>query len=220
MQRNRDKLETRMTGVSILRLICFTATSAAMSGVCDAQRLTGPHPTGSVPAPVALDTRGLFQEKFARVGDDVFISGQPTEQGLRDLRAQGVTTVVNLRSPQEMSTRVPFDEAAVVKQLGMEYVYLPMRGTPEYPYSPAAVKSFAAAMSGAKGKVLLHCTIAWRASHLWAAYLIQDRDVPVATALEQARMINLMDDMRMDGDQQPVEAFLGRSLSEVGHPKR
>jgi hypothetical protein len=75
-------------------------------------------------------------------------------------------------------------------------------------------------MSGAKGKVLLHCTIAWRASHLWAAYLIQYRDVPVATALQQARMINLMDDMRMDGDTQPVESFLGRTLPEVGHPKR
>jgi uncharacterized protein (TIGR01244 family) len=149
----------------------------------------------------------------------VFISGQPTERALRDLRAQGVTTVVNLRSPPEM-TRVPFDEAALVKQLGMDYVYLPMRGTPELPYSPAAVKAFAAAMSSAKGKVLLHCTIAWRASHLWAAYLIQYRDVPVATALQQARSINLMDDMRMDGDTQPVEAFLGRTLSEVGHPKR
>jgi hypothetical protein len=68
--------------------------------------------------------------------------------------------------------------------------------------------------------VLLHCTIAWRASHLWAAYLIQYRQVPVATALQQARMINLMDDMRMDEDQQPVEAFLGRTLAEVGHPKR
>ena len=209
-----------MTGVNIMRLAGFAAMSAVMSGVCGAQHLTGPHPTGAVPAPVALDTHGQFQEKFARVGDDMFISGQPTERGLRDIRAQGVTTVVNLRSPEEMSKRVPFDEAALVKELGMEYVYLPMRGTPEFPYSPAAVKSFAAAMSSAKGKVLLHCTIAWRASHLWAAYLIQDRDVPVATALQQARMINLMDDMRMDGDQQPVEAFLGRTLPEVGHPKQ
>lgn len=127
--------------------------------------------------------------------------------------------MINLRSPREMA-RVPFDEAALVKELGMEYVYLPMRGTPELPYSPAAVKSFAEAMSNAKGKVLLHCTIAWRASHLWAAYLIQYRNVPVATALQQTRMINLMDDHRMDGDQQPVEAFLGRSLSEVGRPRR
>src|SRR5205807_7207062 len=95
-----------------------------------------------------------------------------------------------------------------------------MRGTPELPYSPAAVKSFAAAMSNAKGKVLLHCTIAWRASHLWGAYLIQYRDVPVAAALEDARTINLMDDMRMDGERQPIEDFLGRGLSEVGHGKR
>ena len=219
-QRNCEKLESKMTRVNIMRLAGFAAMSAVMSGVCGAQRLTGPHPTGNVPAPIALETRGLFQDKFARVGSDVFISGQPTERALRDLRAQGVTTVVNLRTPEEMSKRVPFDEAALVKELGMEYVYLPMRGTAEFPYSPAAVKSFAAAMSGAKGKVLLHCTIAWRASHLWAAYLIQYRDVPVATALQQARMINLMDDMRMDEDRQPVESFLGRALPEVGHPKR
>lgn len=208
-----------MTRANITRLVGVAAVSAVISGACDAQRLTGPNPTGTVPAPVALDTRGLFQDKFARVGDDVFISGQPTEQGLRSLRDQGVTTIVNLRSPPEMA-RVPFDEAALVKELGMEYVYLPMRGTAELPYSPAAVKSFAAAMTNAKGKVLLHCTIAWRASHLWAAYLIQYRNVPVATALEQTRLINLMDNHRMDGDRQPVEAFLGRSLPEVGHPKQ
>src|ERR1700680_3344658 len=189
-----------MTRVNIMRLTVFAAMSVVMSGVCGAQRLTGPHPTGDVPAPVALDTHGQFQDKFVRVGDDVFITGQPTERALRDLRAQGVTTVVNLRTPEEMSTRVPFDEAALVKNLGMEYVYIPVRGNAEFPYSPAAVKSFAAAMRGAKGKVLLHCTIAWRASHLWAAYLIQYRDVPVATALQQARTINLMDDMRMGGD--------------------
>jgi len=209
-----------MARVNIMRLAAVAAMSAVTSGVCGAQRLTGPHPTGDVPAPVSLDTRGQFQEKFASVGDDVFISGQPTERALRELRGQGVTTVVNLRTPEEMSTRVSFDEAALVKNLGMEYVYVPVRGNAEFPYSPAAVKSFAAAMSGAKGKVLLHCTIAWRASHLWAAYLIQYRDVPVATALQQARTINLMDDMRMDGDRQPVEAFLGRTLAEVGHGKQ
>jgi uncharacterized protein (TIGR01244 family) len=209
-----------MARVNIIALAAFAAMSAVTPNVSSAQRLTGPRPTGDVPAPVVLETRGQFQDKLARVGDDVFISGQPTEAALRDLRTQGVTTVVNLRSPEEMSSRVPFDEAALVKNLGMEYVYVPVRGNAEFPYSPAAVKSFATAMSGAKGKVLLHCTIAWRASHLWAAYLIQYRDVPVAKALAQARTINLMDDMRMDGDTQPVEAFLGRSLPEVGHPKK
>jgi uncharacterized protein (TIGR01244 family) len=208
-----------MARASIMTLTAFAAMSAMTAGVCCAQHLTGPRPTGAVPAPAALETHGQFQDKFARVGDDVFISGQPTEQALRDLHSQGVTTVVNLRTPEEMSKRVSFDEAALVKSLGMEYVYIPVRGNAEFPYSPAALKSFAGAMSNAKGKVLLHCTVAWRASHMWAAYLIQYRDVPVATALQQARTINLMDDMRMDGDTQPVEAFLGRALPEVGHPK-
>ena len=206
--------------VNTIRFAAFAVMSVATSGVCGAQRLTGPHPTGEVPAPVVLETRGQFQDKLASVGSDVFISGQPTEQGLRDLHAQGVTTVVNLRTPEEMTKRVPFDEPALVKQLGMEYVYLPMRGNTQFPYSPAAVKSFADAMTAAKGKVLLHCTIAWRASHLWAAYLIQYRGVPVAKALAQARTINLMDNMRMDGDSQPVESFLGRALPEVGHPRK
>jgi uncharacterized protein (TIGR01244 family) len=209
-----------MNRVNIITLTAITTISAMIPGVSGAQRLTGPKPTGDVPAPVVLDGHGQFQDKFASVGDDVFISGQPTEQALRDLHAKGVTTVVNLRTPEEMKSRVSFDEAALVKNLGMEYVYVPVRGNAEFPYSPAAVKSFATAMTGAKGKVLLHCTVAWRASHLWAAYLIQYRDVPVAKALAQARTINLMDDMRMDGDQQPVEAFLGRSLPEVGHPKQ
>jgi uncharacterized protein (TIGR01244 family) len=208
-----------MKRVNIVTLAVITMISAMIPGVSGAQRLTGPRPTGDVPAPVVLDPHGQFQEKFASVGDDVFISGQPTEQALRDLKGRGVTTVVNLRSPEEMTKRVSFDEAALVKSLGMEYVYVPVRGTADFPYSPAAVKSFATAMTGAKGKVLLHCTVAWRASHLWAAYLIQYRDVPVAKALEQARTINLMDNMRMDGDRQPVEDFLGRSLPEVGHPK-
>ena len=209
-----------MTRAKIITLAAIAAVSAVIPGVSSAQRLTGPHPTGDVPAPVVLDPHGQFQDKFASVGSDVFISGQPTEQAFRDLRAQGVTTVVNLRSPEEMTKRVSFDEAALVKSLGMEYVYVPVRGNAEFPYSPAAVKSFANAMTGAKGKVLLHCTVAWRASHMWAAYLIQYRDVPVTTALAQARTINLMDNMRMDGDRQPVEDFLGRSLPEVGHPKQ
>ena len=59
--------------------------------------------TGPVPNPVTLDTTGLFQAKFVSVGDDMFIAGQPTEKALRDLKARGVTTVVNLRMPEEMS---------------------------------------------------------------------------------------------------------------------
>jgi uncharacterized protein (TIGR01244 family) len=167
---------------------------------------------------VTLDPTGLFQAKFVSVGDDMFIAGQPTEKALRDLRAKGVTTIVNLRMPNEM-TRVGFDEAALAKELGMRYVHIPMIGNAQNPYGPKELDTFAAAMASADGKVLLHCTIAWRASHLWGAYLIRERHVPVADALSQARQINLMDDMRMS-EQQPLEGFLGRAVPEIGHPKQ
>lgn len=182
------------------------------------QNILGTNKTGPVPEPVNLDATGLFQEKFVSVGDDVFIGGQPTEKGLRELRAKGVTTVVNLRMPEEMS-RVAFDEGALAKELGMKYVHIPMRGTAANPYGPKQLDAFAAALDAADGKVLLHCTVAWRASHLWAAYLIRERHVPVETALAQTRRINLMDDMRMGGDQQPLEGFLGQPVPQMGHPK-
>ena len=200
-------------------IVCLTSLSS-VSTMADAQRLTGKDPSGDVPAPVTLDTRGQFQDKFSSVGDDVFISGQPTEEAFRDLAKQGVKTVVNLRTPPEMATRVPFDEPALVTQLGMKYVYLPMRGNAEYPYSPDDLKDFAKAMKESKGKLLLHCTVAWRASHMWAAYLIEYRHLPVFTALDQARKINLMDDMRMEGERQPVEDLLGRALPEIKHGKQ
>jgi uncharacterized protein (TIGR01244 family) len=207
-----------MTRAFLFRCLAASALAVAVSVPALGQSIVGKNKTGPVPDPVNLNTAGLFQDKFVSVGDDMFIAGQPTEKALRDLRAKGVTTVVNLRMPEEMA-RVGFDEAALVKELGMKYVHIPMRGTPANPYGPKQLDAFVAALAAADGKVLLHCTIAWRASHLWAAYLIRERNMPVATALAQTRRINLMDDMRMGVDQQPLEGFLGHAVPEMGHPK-
>jgi uncharacterized protein (TIGR01244 family) len=202
----------------LVRCLAALAVAVSMGAPAVGQSILGRGKTGPVPDPVNLETTGLFQDKFVSVGDDMFIGGQPTEQGLRELRAKGVSTVVNLRMPEEMA-RVGFDEAALVKELGMKYVHIPMRGTAANPYGPQQLDAFVAALDAADGKVLLHCTVAWRASHLWAAYLIRERHVPVETALAQARRVNLMDDMRMGGDQQPLEGFLGRPVPQMGHPK-
>lgn len=210
---------TRTLARTIALAVALVAFAiAAVAAPMHAQRMTGPSPAAVVPKPELLDTAGLFQERFAKVGDDFFVAGQPTERGLREMKARGVTVVVNLRSPQEMA-RIPFDEAALVKQLGMKYVYLPMRGTPELPYAPAAVTALAQALREADGKVLLHCTIAWRASHLLAAYLIQERKEPVNAVLAAARSINLMDQHRVSNGEQPLELFLGRVVPEMAHPK-
>jgi len=190
--------------------------AALLSLSAHAQKIAGPKSEGAPPAPVLLDNEGLFQARLAQVGDDVFIAGQPTERGLRELRGKGVTVVVNLRSAPEMK-RVGFDEEKLAASLGLKYVWPPMRDTSEY--TPKALQAFAAAMKEADGKVLLHCTVAWRASHLWAAYLIQERHVADATAVQHGRVVNLMDDHRMTDDgKQPLELFLGRTVAGLGHP--
>lgn len=157
----------------------------------------------TVSFPVKLDETG-FREVIAKV-DDLYISGQPDKESFAKLKSEGVTTVVNLRTPQEMENReyVPFDEAAVVDSLGMEYVHIPLGGD-EYPYTPDAVKKFADAIANADGKVLLHCTVARRASHMFAAYLILYRNFTPEKAIEYAKAINFGD--------WPIEGLLGKKL--------
>jgi uncharacterized protein (TIGR01244 family) len=203
---------------SLLRLSVVALLTVSLAVPAAAQSVVGKGKTGPAPDPVNLDITGLFQAKFASVGDDLFIAGQPTERALRELKAKGVTTVVNLRMPEEMK-QIGFDEAALLKELGITYVHLPMRGSPENPYGPKQLDAFAAAVASTEGKMLLHCTVAWRASHLWAAYLIRDRSVPVATALAQTRSINLRDEAPFGG-QQPIEGFLGRTIPELARPKQ
>lgn len=206
-----------MNSLVSLRAIAAALLVVATSLPASAQSVVGKGKTGPAPDPVTLDITGLFQAKFASVGSDLFIAGQPTEKALRDLKARGVTTVINLRMPEEMK-QIGFDEAALVNELGMQYVHIPMRGSAANPYGPTQLDQFAAAMAAADGKVLLHCTVAWRASHIWAAYLIRDRGVPVATALAQTRSINLRDEAPFGG-QQPIEGFLGRTIPELARPK-
>src|SRR3954467_10048234 len=139
---------------SSLRFAAVVALAFCFAVPAGAQSIVGKGKTGPVPNPVTLDPTGLFQAKFVSVGDDMFSGGQPTEKALRDLRAKGVTTIVNLRMPREMAG-VGFDEAALAKELGMRYVHIPMIGTPANPYGPRELDTFAEAMASADGKVLL-----------------------------------------------------------------
>jgi uncharacterized protein (TIGR01244 family) len=208
-------MAARVTIAVVAAITLFTGPTLAHG-----QRFTKSARITHVATPVSLDTTGMFQAAIAQVGEDVFVGGQPTERGLREMRAKGVTTVVNLRTPEEMQHAVKFDEPALVSQLGMKYVYLPVRGNEEFPYSPMTVGKFARAVQDADGKILLHCTIGWRASHLWAAYLISERGIAVDSALANARAINLMDEMRMGSNgRQPVEDFLNRGLPTLGRPR-
>jgi uncharacterized protein (TIGR01244 family) len=118
----------------------------------------------------------------------VYIGGQPSQAALAAFRELGVTAVVNLRTPAETEDRqrVPYDEAAAVAELGMEYISIPLGGA-EHPYTSLAVDRLAKALADHAGPVLLHCTIGWRASCLWVAFLIREQGFALPDALPAAR---------------------------------
>lgn len=164
----------------------------------------------SVTFPEKLDLPG-FQASIADAGS-VYVSGQPSEAALRDLAARGVKTIISLRTPGEMNNRaqVPFDEAALAAELGITYVNVPLGGE-QFPYTPEAVDKVAAAIEDAGGDVLLHCTIGWRASHMWAAYLVKEKGMSYEEAIRHAEAINLKGYTPPNSSPAPVDSLLGRT---------
>jgi uncharacterized protein (TIGR01244 family) len=136
----------------------------------------------------------------------VLIGGQPDEQALERLQELGVTAVVNLRTPGEMNDRerVPYDEAAAVQELGMEYVWIPLGGD-DHPYTAAAVDRITKTLAKHDGPVLLHCTMGWRASYLWVAYLVRERGMELQAALARGTAIAI--------PPSPLEGLLDRKLT-------
>jgi protein tyrosine phosphatase (PTP) superfamily phosphohydrolase (DUF442 family) len=93
----------------------------------------------------------------------------------------------------------------------MIYVHIPLGG-PDTPYTPAAVEKFASALQNANGKVLLHCTVGWRASHMWAAYLVKHKGLTEAEAIKQASAINFTGYTPPNG-MLPIDGLLGRKAN-------
>jgi len=83
-------------------------------------------------------------------------SGSPTQAGMQELKAKGVTTILDLRNPGEKK----FDEGAAAKQLGISYIAMPMSSAPP---TKKQVDTFLSTVKTAEahpndGKVLVHCT--------------------------------------------------------------
>jgi len=161
--------------------------------------------------PEKLDAKAAgYQMAYSDVGP-VYVAGQPSEQAIRDLKDKGVKTIINLRTQPEMDNRraVPFDEAALTKELGINYVHVPLGGA-DTPYTPEALDKVADAIAKADGDVLLHCTVGWRASHMWAAYLVKYKGLSEEEAIRQASAINFNGYTPPDG-KLPIDGLLGKT---------
>lgn len=145
------------------------------------------------------EIRGLWRD------GRIYIGGQPDESALKFLQDEGVTAIINLRTPAEVDDRerVPFDEALVVAELGMDYVHIPLGGE-AHPYSKEAVARFADVLERHDGLVFLHCTVGWRASYLWSAYLISEHGFGINQSMARGKAMAIND--------LPIEGLLGQEL--------
>jgi len=158
-------------------------------------------------APVAVEDPAGVERRLFRDGR-VYIGGQPSEEALARFKELGVEAVVNLRTQREVDNRewVPYDEKAAAEKLGLEYVHLPIGGD-DQPWRPEVVDALADVLRRHRGPVLLHCTVAWRASYVWTAYLIRELGLPLDEAWARGEAIALTPD--------PLGKLLGRPVHLV-----
>lgn len=106
---------------------------------------------------------------------NLLTGGQPSRACLKAARDAGYHSVVNLRSPGEFDE---FDEAQAVRELGMDYVCIPIAGPPDL--TPAAAEALDEVLAKAGDRpVLVHCASGNRVGALFAlrAGLKQGMDV-------------------------------------------
>ena len=124
-----------------------------------------------------------------------YFAGQPDAAAFERLAEDtGVTTVINLRRPQELE-QLDFDEQAVVEGLGLRYVNIPI--TPDA-FSADDVDRLADVLAQADGPVILHCGSANRAGGMWAAYLVRHRGLDLDEAIRLGKTAGLRRDSMID----------------------
>ena len=154
-----------------------------------------------IPAPVLIDsTFNLYQT------GNIYLSGQPNQEEISSLVNKGVSLVINIRTAGEMRkfAEEAFDEASYVKSLGTDYINEGVGGPDGY--KPETIDIIAAKLKGSKGKVLIHCGSAGRATMVWMAWLVRTGQCSIDDAImlgKQARYST------------PFEDLLGFPVTEI-----
>lgn len=117
---------------------------------------------------------------------NVVTGGQPTAEQLKALKAAGGDMVLDLRDPMEHR---PVDEAALVRELGMEYVNIPVRAGS---LDDATLEHILAVLRRAGDRtVFFHCGSGSRVGGALIPYFILDQGMEEEDAVGQAMRVGL-----------------------------
>src|SRR5688572_16201113 len=117
---------------------------------------------------------------------NVISGGQPTAEQLKALKAAGGDIVLDLRDPMEPR---PVDEPAVVRELGMEYVNVPVKAGA---LDDATLQRILAVLRSARERtVFFHCGSGSRVGGALIPYFILEEGMEEQDAIDQAMRVGL-----------------------------
>lgn len=112
--------------------------------------------------------------------------GQPTSEHLMSLRKAGCEVVVDNRDPMEPR---PFDEPAAVRQLGMEYVNIPIVHGAVTSSTMAKIHGMLRKLAGRRA--LLHCSSGNRTAAAMIPYFMIDEGMDEEEAVDTAMRMGM-----------------------------
>jgi protein tyrosine phosphatase (PTP) superfamily phosphohydrolase (DUF442 family) len=117
---------------------------------------------------------------------NVISGGQPTAAQLKALAEAGGSIVLDVRDPMEPR---PVDEAALVRELGMEYVNIPVRAGS---LDDATIQRILTVLREAGDRtVFFHCGSGGRVGGALIPYFILDMGMEEQDAVDQAMRVGL-----------------------------
>lgn len=145
-----------------------------------------PDPKSTPRKPPKLEACEIGKTYNVHRFEKIYLAGQPSADDFAIAKKDGIRTVINLRTPGEMR----FDEKAVLKELDMEYLYLPF-AAPDTLKDEIFEKSLKVLSDEKKQPVLLHCASANRVGAIWLAHRVLADNVPYDKALKEAKEVGL-----------------------------
>lgn len=117
---------------------------------------------------------------------NVVTGGQPTAEQLKAFKAAGGDIILDLRDPMEPR---PMDEATLVRELGMEYMNVPVRAGSLDDRTLAHILSVLRAAGDRT--VFFHCGSGSRVGGALIPYFILDQGMEEQDAVDQAMRVGL-----------------------------
>jgi len=147
-------------------------------------------------------------QNFSRVDATIACGGATTPEAVHSLKAEGFTSIVNLRAADEPGANVDAEAAAAAKAQ-IQYFHLPFKsGAPD----TAVVGRFLTVVSEPRNQpVFIHCATANRVATLWLIKRVRLDRWTVEKALEEAQAIGLTSE--------PLRRFALDYLAGSGPPR-